>query len=287
MSPMGYRIGKHEDVAAALLRILNEDLEAAGRAFRANDRRDERVHEVRRRLKRIRTILRILEPAFGEPAKEARHALGEAARLLASARDADVAAARARALAETASDGGALGFDRVAETLGREAAEAHRQRTPVGQITMLFATAGGTISSFEPNFDGAALMARSLKHVYARGRRAMKRAKKSLATGDLHGWRKHVKRLGYHIALARPRLPKAARHLQDRLDRLGDILGADNDHALLAEKLALMPSADLSLMKQLSAISDRRHHLETDAFSLGEKAYRRKPGGFAKKFTLA
>lgn len=283
---MAYRIGKDEHIAAGLLRILREDLDAAERAFRASDRREQRVHEVRRRLKRIRTILRIVEPAFGEQAAETRRLLSEAGRLLASARDADVAAASARALAETAEGVDTLGFARVADTLGREAAEAHRQRTPVGQIMMLFATAGASIASMEPGFDGTRLFDRSIRRVYLRGRRAMKKARVSLATADLHAWRKQAKQLGYHFALGRERLPKAARRLEEHLDALGDVLGADNDHALLAEKLALMPSADLSLMSQLSAISTRRQRLEADAFALGEKIYRRKADAFARKFTL-
>lgn len=283
---MVYRIGKDEEVAAGLLRSMREDLAAAERAFRTAGQREQRVHEVRRRLKRIRTILRIVEPAFGDQAVETRHLLSEAARLLASARDADVAAASARALAEAATGDDTLGFGRVADTLGREAAEAHRQRTPVGQIMMLFATAGAAVAAMEPTFDGARLFDKSLRRIYGRGRRAMRKAQASLATADLHAWRKQAKQLGYHMALGRDRLSKPARRLEEKLDALGDILGADNDHALLAEKLALMPSADLSLMSQLSAISAQRQRLEAEAFALGAAIYRRKPDAFARKFRL-
>ena len=281
---MAHRIGRKEDLAEALLRLIHDDLEAASREFRSAASREERIHRIRQRLKRVRAILKVVEPAFGARAVAARRMLSEAARMLARARDADVAAASARGLAASTAPGEDLGFDRVVSTLDEEAARAHHERTPIGEVNKRLALALATTASFSTNFHGNPLVDGALRRTYARGRAAMQRAETSLATPDLHHWRKAVKELWYLLRLLRKRLPKRALKDMPLLERLGEVLGQDNDHALLAEKLALSPAGDLSLMSQLSLIASRRNELEAEAFDLGEGLYRRKPKNFGRKF---
>ena len=284
---MTHRISSKENVAKALLRLLRRDLNAAARELRAASPREERVHRVRQRLKRIRTILRVLEPAFGERARAVRRTLAEAARLLARARDADVAAASARELASTTPAGEDAGFERVAVALDAEAARAHQEKTPLGDVNGRFAAAMAEAATFEPDFDGQALVAAALRQAYKRGRKAMLKAESSLSTPDLHRWRKAVKDLWYLIRLARKRLPKRVARVGPNLDRLGEALGLGNDHALLAEKLALSPTGDPALMRQLALIARRRNALEAEAFALGARLYARKPKAFADRLRLA
>ena len=283
---MAHRLRKREGVADALLRLLCEDIDAAAREFRAVGAREERIHRVRQRLKRVRTILRVLEPTFGERAVAVRREMTEAARLLARARDADVAAASARELAGTAVAGDDLGFDRVAVALDEEAARAHHERLPTGEVNKRFAAALATATTFVPEFDGQALIAEALGNAYARGRQAMASAETSLSTPDLHRWRKAVKDYWHLVRLARKRLPKRITRTADDLDRLGEKLGLGNDHALLAEKLALSPTGDPALMRQLALIAKRRNALEAEAFALGAHLYATKPKAFARKLKL-
>ncbi|HEY5082861.1 MAG TPA: CHAD domain-containing protein [Bauldia sp.] len=283
---MKHRIGKRADVAKALVRLLRLDIRAAAAELRAPGPREERVHRVRQRLKRVRTILRVLEPAFGERALTLRQTLAEAARLLARARDADVAAASARQLAATTTPADDAGFDRVAASLDAEAARVHQERTPLGDVSRRFAEAIAEAATFEPDFDGQALLAAGLRRAYARGRTAMLKAENSLSTPDLHRWRKTVKDLWHLIRLARKRLPKRLVRTGPNLERLGDALGLGNDHALLAEKLALSPTGDPALMRQLALIARRRNALEAEAFALGARLYSRKPKAFAGRLHL-
>jgi CHAD domain-containing protein len=240
---------------------------------------------VRQRLKRSRTLLRVLEPALGEPAIQLRHKLSEAARILAGARDADVAAASARELAAT-EGGEEAGFNRVAIALDAEAAVAHRERTPLRDVSDRFVEAIAAVEAFSPDFDGRAVLAAALRMAYARGRRAMDRAETTLSTPDLHRWRKAVKDLWHLIRLARKRLPARVVKTGASLDRLGEALGLGNDSALLAEKLALSPTGDPALMRQLALIARRRNALEAEAFALGAELYRRKPKAFARRLQL-
>ena len=282
---MAHRIGKHEDAAKALVRLACEDLEGALRDLRDAGSREERVHRVRQRLKRLRTILRVLQPVFGDRAVLLRRSLGETARLLAKARDADVAVASARSLAALAPAENDLGLDRLVSTLDAEASAAHRERTPIGEVNRRLASALASIRAFDSAFDGDVLIRKALRKSYARGRRAMRQAHMTLATPDLHDWRKAVKQLWFLLRLARRRLPKNAERISPDLDKLGEVLGADNDQATLAEKVALSPTGDISLMAQLSLIGRQRNTLEAEAFGLGAGLYRRKPSAFVAALT--
>jgi CHAD domain-containing protein len=282
---MAHRLGRKEDAGTALLRLVLEDLTAAARDFRDAATREERVHRVRQRLKRVRTILRVLEPQFGDRAAAIRRDLSDTARLLAGTRDADVAAASARDLVAITTPGDDLGLGRVVSTLDEEAARAHQERTPVGEVNRRLAAAVAAVSKFSDDFDGDALIGEALSRTYAKGRRCMAQAQTSLSTLDLHRWRKLVKQLWFLLRLDRKRLSKHAAKIAPELERLGELLGKDNDHALLAEKLALSPTADISLMSQLSLIAKRRNALEAEAFDLGAKIYKRKPAAFIARLT--
>lgn len=282
---MAYRVGKREDVAEGLLRLLRADLDSAVRHLASRKRLQDRVHSARRRLKRARTILRTLEPKYGGAAVALRRTITESARLMARARDAAVAAESARALAEVSAHSDAE-FHRVVDTLEKEASRAHRERTPVDEITARLRKAQAEVARFDPNFDGIALLAEGLRKTYAKGRRAMKRADSSLSTPDLHRWRKAVKDLWHILLVARKRTRRTTRRRAAELDRLAELLGDDNDHALLAEKLALSLTGDPKLMSQLGVIARRRNALEAEAFALGRRLFAHRPKAFARKFAV-
>jgi CHAD domain-containing protein len=278
------RLGKREPAAAGLLRIIRAGLTAVRDDMHPAGEREARIHRIRQRLKRLRSTLRIVEPHFGEPVATARRELAMAGRLLSRARDADVAAASARGLSATAA-GSDHGLGRLALTLDLEAARAHNERTPIGEVQRHLAAAMAGLAGLEAEFDGDALVAAALRRAYAEGRRSMDRAKATLATADIHRWRKGVKNLWHILGIARKRLPRRAAKLLPDLDRLGELRGLDNDHALLAERLAISPSADRSLMDQRALIARRRRALEQEAFELGEKTYARKPKKFMRRLS--
>lgn len=284
---VSHRIDRREDVGAALLRLARGDLVAARKDLNSGGPQEERIHRVRQRLKRVRTLLTLLEPGLGEHAQAARQTLTSIARMLARARDADVAAASARGLAASTPQAEELGLDRVVEALDREAAHAHREKTPIGEVGRRLGLLAVEVSAFDAEtFDGSRLLENALKRAYRQGRESMRRARSSLATPDLHRWRKKVKDLWHLLRLARKRLGSQGPKAAPLLERLGDLLGLDHDHALLAEKLALSPTGDVALMSQLSLIAGRRRELEAEAFELGERIYRDPTRAFGRALRL-
>ena len=281
---MAHRIGKSEKVGPALWRLLRGDIVGAREALASgNGSRDEQVHRARQQLKRARSTLSVLKPVLGHHARDLKRSIAAAARLLAGARDADVVAATARSLRETVGASDDAGLNRVVAELDRKAEEAHRHDTPVDEVIERLSLIDTAIDGLSCRIDGEALFERAIAAAYADGRKAMTRARSSLSTPDLHAWRKEVKVLWHLVRLGRKRLARSIRDTADDLNRLGDVLGYDHDHAVLAERLALAPDADHSLMRQLSMIAKERQSLEKEAFTLGEIIYRPKPKTFARK----
>jgi CHAD domain-containing protein len=283
---MAHLIERDEDFGVGLLRLVREDLAGIREVLSSDLSPDERIHRARQRLKRLRTLARVLRPTLGIHAAPLKADLGTTSRLLAGARDADVAVESARAMRKLAGDKPGHGFDAVVAALAEEARATHAASLPIETVQ-------GRLVEIERHFavvtaidDGAALFAESLVGAYRRGRNSFQRASESLATPDLHRWRKAVKDLWHLLKLGREHLPAKAKPLADRLDRLAGLLGSDHDLALLAERLALSPRHDPALGLQLSVIATERRRLENEALKRGARLYRHKPAELARRMKL-
>ena len=165
---MAYRIHKGENIVRTLLRLLVRDLAAARRELTSGGTREERVHRARQRLKRCRTVLRVLEPAFGERAIALRRKLSEAARAFgqhASMRmwlpPAPASWRSAKAVKRPAS----IASPRCSEA---RAALAHREQMPLRDVNEYFKEAIAEAATFQPIFDGQAILAQALRHARPR-----------------------------------------------------------------------------------------------------------------------
>jgi CHAD domain-containing protein len=278
----------------------------------------EAVHETRKALKRLRTLVKLLEDDLGAQAAASERAiLRDAGRRLAGARDAEVMVStleallqrhprklarragvrrlRGRLLAEREHATARLLADRVVRAQVVSDLRAVRARmaawTPAG---------GSGIRSLEP----------ALKRLYGQGRRRYVRA--SQGRGDrvtaMHRWRKSVKDLRYAAeALSRTHpaadkgaaaaaakvIARAGRRASQRsapgllpmiarrADRLGERLGEEHDLVLLAERVRAEGHGCGRGTRRalLKRIDRRRKRLRRRALQDGARLY----GGAPKK----
>jgi len=305
-----------ERLAPGLRRIATEQCDLAIALLGGNGALPDEhaVHETRKALKRLRTLVRLLEDELGEQvyARESASLRTIAARL-AGARDAEVmhdtletlirrhprklrrrrgvaklrkrlAAEHARASASTLGDAGTLA-PALAEL------QAFRLRAtswPLGDR------------------NGLTLVEPGLRGVYAKGRRRRRRAARAKRNRDIvmHEWRKRVKDLRYAAELlqrsapagerrraspngrARLRPAKRLARTASRADELGELLGEDHDLALLAQ-LVRDGSAGVRVPRRtrralLKLIARRRRALRTRALRIGEKLYRKRAKTFIR-----
>jgi CHAD domain-containing protein len=287
----------HRRMALGQLDVAIEALE--GGAAKASP--EERVHEARKALKRLRALVRLLRDELGEQTYERESALlRDAGRHLARARDAEV-------LLSTLEDLIARHPGKLASRRGvlRLRARLQQERDGAAELALAdCATHAGTLSELR------ALRARvsgwqlaepgeieavepALERLYGRGRKRMRRAAE--AKGDtrrmrtLHEWRKRVKDLRYAAEML------GVREVAKRADDLGELLGEEHDLAVLAQRVRREAKAGRasgapgrrSRKLLLKLIAKRRRKLRKRALRDGQRLYARKPARFVRRVRKA
>jgi CHAD domain-containing protein len=278
------------------------------------------VHETRKAIKRLRTIVRLLEGELGaETCAREQATLRAAAEHLAGARDAEVMldtldallAERPRKL------GGRKGVARLRRHLVNERDEAERRmlaprnRMLVADELRLF-RARALAWELAPR-PGIGAIEEGLHRIYRQGRKRKRRAGRSRGgrMRTMHQWRKRVKDLRYAAETLRraepapgplSRLPgkrrkrisaeaRWVRRLAGRADELGELLGEEHDLAVfgawLAEhgKAAGAPRATRRRLR--NRIVRRRRKLRRRALRDGRRLYSRKPRAFLRRVARA
>lgn len=282
---MAFGISRSEEFGAAYRRLILEDIAAARAGLLDNSLSpEEGVHGARRRLKRIRSIVRLMRPCLGRDYEAYRDDIRSVARSLAVFRDADVLQAMATDLrAVSAPDQQAL-IERAIGALDTQ--KPNRRRGTLIPVLRALEELELDAEDLPDPDDGTALYLRAVDRAYRRGRRSMKRARRSRAAADFHRWRKDAKDLWHILVLAHRRVPKKMRRHADRIDTLAEILGLDHDYWITGEHIAKV-SGDFSNQEATRhLVATRRKRLQKDALKRGKRLYGRSPRKFVRLIRL-
>ncbi len=236
------------------------------------------VHQVRKRGKKLRGLLRLVREPLGDAFRVEDHWYRDTGRLLGALRDAyqsDRTLARllgATGLAPGTSDESAAAWRDDA----REVLSACYQRLAQGRQRAAHWTIDET--GFEMVRDG-------LAETYRQGRERMCIARQDPTADHFHAWRKSVKYHGYHLKLLRPVWPAPLRAGYHEVQRLGEYLGDDHDLAVLALKLGsaeFVPAVKDSGRLQVR-LEGEQQRLRHQALGLGERIYAEKTADFTRR----
>src|SRR5688572_22884097 len=232
---MAFRFRRKETVATAFRRIVREQTAAVVSllADRGGDLK-ERVHDARRRIKKLRSLLHLVRSEL-DPASFEKHNTGlrNAARRLSRARDAEVSLACFEALTRRVAKKDCTEVHQLLLDANRE---ARRHAISAAQLAAIAAEVrkhGHAIAETSFEHDGWLLFAPGLDRGYRRVRRMRRDVKQSPAPATLHEWRKRVKRLQFQMEVLRRALAKPERKVADSLEKLGAELGEHRDLHLL------------------------------------------------------
>ena len=267
--------------------LLLTDLSMARSALaEPSENRDEAVHRARRRLKRVRSLLRILRPVPGRDQANRGDAVKSAYRLLSSARDADAMLGAARWLKAHGDENDTVVLSALVERLEAAASAAHATALPVDAIQALLRTAESEIASLTEGFDSEELFLGGLLRSYRRGRNCYRHALDDADAETLHDWRKETKHqlhIGQFI-VGRTRATDKSR-LKD-LDQLAECLGDNNDLVNLAANLRqglCVGGSEVDILAVEALIIRRRRKLVRHALELGEELYGERTKRFAER----
>ncbi len=289
---MAFELRAEEPVGKGVKRVLRRQLDAAVSGLSGPDAdADATLHDARKRLKKARGLLRLVRDSLGEKVyRRENRRFRDAGRPLSQVRDAKVLIDTLDGL--LAGHGGevkAKPFARLREALEAKRREA-REGAPGskdGLARVREAAEEGRAEakhwSIRPG--GWQALRPGLKKVYKAGRRALAAAAGDASVENLHQWRKQAKYLRYVIRLLKPVSPRPMGRLADRAHDLEQTLGRDHDLAVLRQ---VVEAADDEIAREgdreklLALIDRRRSELQREAFRLGRRVYRDKPGDFLR-----
>jgi CHAD domain-containing protein len=249
----------------------------------------EAVHQIRKRSKKLRALLRLVRPVAAELHRAENPRLRDLARDLSGARD---DAASLEALGALAGAGDRLAATTVATVrqglIGAGGGEAdasvalERARADLLRLRRRVETDWTLPESVR----GADAVVPGLRRSYAEGRDTFEEALDDPTTASLHEWRKRVKDHGYHCRLLRSAWPPVMKARASALDDLAELLGDDHDLAVLRAGLRADPDRFGGAIKAgiTSVRLDRRRaELQRDAVRLGRRVYADRPKAMERR----
>lgn len=284
-------------------RVTMDQLERAASGFFDGDASlGSAVHESRKSIKRVRALLRLVGGELPEHIFEFENkSLRNTARLVADIRAAQGVLEAAASIEELYGELLAEGtFGELIERLSRrrDLTELKAVEDPnlLGRVVRSLERAYHRYGSWptDPEArevygigirDSFDAVRPGLSGTYDDGRQAMVQAYQQ--SGAFHEWRKRVKDIRHQMEFLAPLWPEVVVGTAMTLERLGNILGEDNDMAellsLLGDRPDLCPNPrERSLFRALA--NQRRGELQVAAEILGRRVYAERPDSLSSRF---
>jgi CHAD domain len=281
---MAFRFKKKEDFQAGFHRIATEQV-ARALAEWSRKNRAIAVHETRKCLKRLRSLLRLVRPALSpQDFKRENANLRDIARELSTSRDAQVMRETIQLLRQNASPTQQEALDRLANQIdgtqqsanggdeGPDPAHTAAALREAGERLQKLALAGTDFEVVSPGF----------KRTYRKGRKAMATMQAAYDEEASHEWRKCVQAHWRQLLLLSAAWPEFFELRVSLARRLSDVLGQDHDLAVLlafaqGPASGVLGKAGLSDVRRL--VEKRQKELRNQAFRDGRVLYADRPSG--------
>jgi CHAD domain-containing protein len=243
---MPFQFKQTESVADGVRRIAMDQLDRAiASVAQPVGDADAVVHDVRRRCKRVRAVVRLVRTSL-VGFNEHDDWLRDTASLLSGARDAAVLPATHAVVVAAADLVGVAEAMHVFESL-RQPCETTEltldlQGAALETVKLRLLKLCKAVECWRLEISGFDAMGKGLRTTYARARNAMRKAQRSSSTADCHQWRKRVKYHAFHIRLLRDVWPRAMHARVAAADELGDLLGQVHDFAVYRAAIDAAPT---------------------------------------------
>ncbi len=277
---MSFRFKHKEGLSKGLRRIYTTELQAAATGLlppEVEKDHDKAIHEARKSVKKVRGVLRLIQPQLGGEYKKTNTRLRGVGRKLSAFRDAGAALETVEALEKQYPGEAKLTALKVALT--RQKAKAER----AGDMPRLFEdlaaelqAAAAEAEHWQISGDGFDVIEPGFKKSFRRGRKALDKALATATDVNFHDWRKRVKDHWYHVRLLEPCAKQLSSYAK-LLRQLETWLGDDHNLVVLHQKLQKDPQLRKSATA-LALAARRRDELRGKAVELGREIYRMKPG---------
>ena len=253
---MTYRFKLQEPIGEGVRRIGLEQIEIAEARLASKEDVPAAIHDARRCLKRMRALLRLIQPGLEEGLyrREAERLAG-IGKLLSGVRDLDVMRQTLSKLESRFDAMPAGAAERLGKLVGHSQGLSRRAGTDGRRQALLrlgrskkFFTAKATAQiELTHLVDGLGL-------AYRKARKTFRQAYREPSDESFHAWRKRVQLHWRHMALLSRGWPEALSARASEAKELSRLLGEDHDHSIL---LALARERGASILepKDLGALT--------------------------------
>ncbi len=274
---MTYRFKPGRALPGEIRRVADDQI---GRALDALDRSgedvEEAVHDLRKRMKKLRGLVRLLRPGLGKSYNSENAEFRDIARQFSAIRDAQVLSETLESLAantpgEESVEGMFVPLFEWAETRRRRVLKDRDIHSRFEDTRQRLEGARRRLDVWRLDEMPEAAMKAGLKKTYKRARKRYLEARDATDPELLHEWRKRVKYHWYHCRLLREAWPEMLSAQIDALDELNECLGDDHDIVVLTRTLRrdapdTMPQPARQALMQLAM--DRSLALRRRAFEV-------------------
>lgn len=288
---MAFRIRTTKSVQKEVRRIAREQIDKAiGEIDNPELERHKVVHQVRKRCKKIRGLIRLVRPQFEDTYQFENAWYRDSARELSYVRDAQSMVVTLDKLVNHFRD--QTDYDTF-DYLLRQLSDRSKQIAEIDfdlkdrllQVRARLQEGRARIAAWRLIDQGFDCVADGLTKTYRRGRAAMDAAYKDLGAEAFHQWRKRAKYHWYHTRLLQPVWDKPISALCDETHQLSDFLGDDHDLSVLHEQwlkqVRGMPEKTIQALVGL--ITQRQVELRVGARTLGTRVFAEKPKQFSAR----
>lgn len=273
--------------------VLLRQIRGASRTLKQKPLTDERIHQTRKKLKRVRATLRILRDAVGQSVYAYENTeLRNAARPLGSVRDARVALDALENLCAHEKTGlhHAL-IQKLRQTLQQSRRDLHGELQRAGNreaSTRSIDAAGRRIEKWHIPSDGSAALLAGIARLYRKGRKALGRAQTDRSDENLHESRKQTKYTGQALEIFKSRKTHYLAKWIKRAESMAEKLGEDHDLVILQNSIANLSAGRHTIFEDLlAAIERRRKQLQRKALKQGQHLYQSKAKDFIERLKTA
>lgn len=290
---MGYKLKRNKTVKKSIQRVGAEQIDKA--IAEIDDPgldRHKAVHQVRKRCKKLRALIRLVRPALGKTYKHENERFRDIARNLAGMRDEQSMVEALERLLGTLDEAEREEFDGVLGELRarRDATAATAEQDPqllLADARQALVKARGEVDQWQLDAKGFQAVSGGFAQTYKRGRQAVKLAFRTDSAGAFHEWRKRVKYHTHHLRLLRPLWPQVNEVWEMESKNLADILGEDHDLAMLDALMEFEDenlAADKTRKRLQDIIQKEQKRLRGEAWAIGQRLHAEKPKALRKRW---
>ena len=290
---MAFRLKLREPLPEGLKRVFCEQIDSALQLCQnPAKQRGVTVHEVRKRLKKLRAAIRLGIGAVGKNCHaEEDRCVRNIGRLVSDLRDAQVRLQTFIQLRDKAAKKSERHLFPLTEELlllEREsfsAAFAGWQKEAIPQLENVKARL------MRWPLDGLTWkqICNAVCKIYRRGQRALAKAMNDPESENFHAWRKRVKDVWYQLRILQPLNRTVLQEMAQDAEVLAELLGTEHDLDFLRARFE-QESGDEALDDELARlqklIAKRCKRLRRDALELGRRFYAEPSKAFAKRISI-